>query len=151
MRTDPLTIAGLACPVVLESSLLASKYSITVGRQLATRVGRGRYALPATDGAVVQAAIRGGFLDTYPSLVIDGATYRTGPRVPLVLRVLAILPIALVAVGGLVGGGIGAAAVITNMAVLRSRTLSLPIRALIVAATVTATVGGWLAIARAVN
>jgi hypothetical protein len=149
VRTDPLTVAGLAGPVVLESSLLASKYSITVGGQPATRVGRGRYTFPATGGTVVQAAVRGGFLAPYPSLVIDGVTYQTGPQVPLILRVLATLPIALVGVGGAVGGVIGAAAVIANMTVLRSRTLPLPLRALIVAATATAAVASWLAIAHA--
>ena len=150
MRTEPLVIGGLAGPVVLESSFFANKYSVTVGGQQATRTGRGRYELPAAAGGTVQAMIRGGFLDVYPTLVINGIKHRTGPAAPLVLRVLALLPLVLIGLGGAVGGLIGALGMMVNMAVGR---LQIPavLRALLMIGVLGVAVGAWTAVASAIN
>jgi hypothetical protein len=118
MRTEPLTINGLAGPVVLESGFWANRYTITVGGRPALRTGRGRYSLPTANGGMVPAQLRGGFLDAYPSLEINGVKHRTGPPTPVMLRVLALVPLVLVS-GGMVGGLIGALGLMLNMAVAR--------------------------------
>jgi len=63
--------------------------------------------------------VRGGFLDAFPTLEINGVKHRTGPPTPLALRILAVVPIALVAVGGPFGALIGVVGVAVNMAVAR--------------------------------
>jgi hypothetical protein len=119
MRTAPLSVAGLAGPVVLESFFFAGQYTVTVGGRTATRIGRGRYALPTAGGATVEARVRRAFFDIWPSLEINGVRHPTGPPTPVELRVLAWLPLLLVCCGGPVGGLIGALAVPVNLAVAR--------------------------------
>jgi hypothetical protein len=150
MRTEPLVIGGLAGPVVLESSFLASRYTVTVGGQQANRTGRGRYELPAAAGGTVQAMIRGGFLDIYPTLEINGIKHRTGPAAPLVLRVLALVPLVLIGLGGAVGGLIGVLGVMVNMAVGRLQ-IHAVLRALLMIGVLGAAVGAWTVVAAAIS
>jgi hypothetical protein len=65
--------------------------------------------------------VRSGFADPYPTVVANGIQHRTGPKAPAVLRVLAVLPIVLVGVGGLLGGLFGALAVVANLSIARTR------------------------------
>jgi hypothetical protein len=117
-----LTIPGLASPVFVESSPFSGRYTITAGGYPAARLGRLRYAVPAAGGGTVETSISGGFFDAYPTLTVNGIKHRTGPPVPVILRILAVAPIALV-IGGLIGGLIGALGCAVNMAVVR---MSLP-------------------------
>lgn len=119
MRTEPLTVASLAGPVVVESRFLSEKYSIVVGGQLGKRTGRGNYVLPAAGGGTIDARLRGGLLNAYPTLEVNGVKHRTGPATPLALRILGLLPIALIGVGGIIGGLIGGVSVAVNMAITR--------------------------------
>ncbi len=148
MRTEPLTIWGLAGPVMLESGFLASRVNITVGGHPATRVRRNTYALPAVNGGMVEARVSGGFLDAYPTLEINGVKHRTGPAVPVLLRILALVPIFLIGVGGALGGVIGAVGVALNMAIAR---LVLPsaVKALLMAGVLIVAAVTWYAAARA--
>jgi len=118
VRSEPLAIRGLAGPVVVEANNFTGRYTVTVGGRPAPRIGRARYALPAAGGGTVKAVVRGGFFDPYPSLEINGLKHRTGPPVPMPLRILALVPIVLVGFGAL-GGLIGAFGVIANLAVAR--------------------------------
>jgi hypothetical protein len=93
VRTEPLTITGLAGPVVLETNFLTGKHSITVRGHPAPRAGR-RFTLPTAGGGTVEA-VRDQFLDAYPNLEIHGVKHRTGPPTPMVLRILALVPILL--------------------------------------------------------
>jgi hypothetical protein len=142
-------IPGLAGPVVLESSFLSGRYTITAGGSPAARVGRKRYALPTTGSGTVEATLSGGFFDAYPTLTINGVKHRTGPPVPIVMRVLAVFPIALVFLGGLLGGLIGAIGWAVNMSILR---LGLPaaVKALLMLVVLVATYLTWAAVATAI-
>jgi hypothetical protein len=150
VRTKPLEIQGLAGPVILESGFFANKYAVTVGGRPATRTGRGRYALPAAGGGAVEATVRGGFLDAYPTLEINGVKHRTGPPVPMTLRVLAWVPIVLVGFGGLLGGLIGALGVMVNMAIARVP-ISAVLKALLMLGVLVVAVVAWAVVAGAIG
>ena len=123
MRTEPFTIPGLAGPVVVDVNNFTGRTAVTVDGQPVPQIGRRVYALPAAGGGTVNAEVRPGVFDLYPSLRINGVKHRTGPQVPIALRILAFVPILLVGVGGLLGGLIGALGVIGNLTIAR---LSLP-------------------------
>jgi len=150
VRSEPLTIAGLAGPVVVDSNSFTGRNTVTVNGQPVPRIGRRAYALPAAGGGTMQAEVRPGFFDPYPSLQINGVKHRTGPQVPMVLRILALVPIVLVGVGGLVGGLIGALGVIGNLAVAR---LSLPavVKALLMLVVLAVAVVVWVIVAGAIT
>jgi hypothetical protein len=120
MRTEPLNIEGLAGPAVITLHPFTGRHSIMVGGRPATGTRRGRYSLPTADGRTVDARLRAGLFDPHPSLQIAGVTYRTGPPVPRLLQVLALAPIVLVGLGGLLGGLIGGGGVVANMGIARS-------------------------------
>jgi hypothetical protein len=147
VRTQPVMINGLAGPVVLEAGWLSGRYRITVGAHPAARTGRNRYALPTAGGGTAEATLRGGFFDPYPSLVIGGVAHRTGPQTPLSLRVLSLLPLALIGVGGLLGGLIAGLALVANFAVLRSPARSFAVKALSVLGVTAAAAVLWLLVA----
>jgi len=92
--------------------------------------------------------VSGGFLDAYPTLEINGVKHRTGPAVPVLLRILALVPIFLIGVGGALGGVIGAVGVALNMAIAR---LVLPsaVKALLMAGVLIVAAVTWYAAARA--
>lgn len=94
---------------------------VTVGGHTVPRTGKRQYALPAVGGGTVQATLRSRFGDPYPTVEANGIRHRTGPKVPVALQVLTLLPIVLVGIGGAVGGLIGALGVIANLAVARTR------------------------------
>jgi hypothetical protein len=118
--TDPISIAGVAGPVVVDTSPFLGLRAVRVGGLPAQRIGRGTYALPSLSGGAIHARVRASFADPYPTVEVNGVRHRTGPVVPLALRVLALLPIALVAIGGLLGGVVGALASVANVAVART-------------------------------
>jgi hypothetical protein len=150
MRTEPLAIQGLAGPVVLTSGFLSNKYSVTVGGLPATHIGRGRYSLPAAGGGTVEATVRSGFADPYPTLEINGVKHRSGPPVPLALRVLALVPIALIGFGGLLGGLIGGLGVMANLAVA-SQPRSAVVKALLMLGVLVVAVVVWIVVAAAIG
>src|SRR5260370_19852895 len=96
MRTEPLNIDGLAGPVEVHVNALFGSPTVTVGGHEASRVGRATYALPVAGGGTTDAMLRGGFIDTYPSLEINGVKHRTGPQAPVPVRILILLPLLLV-------------------------------------------------------
>jgi hypothetical protein len=119
MRTDPVIINGLAGPVVVTTNSMTGKQSMTVGGQPATGTSRGHYNLPTDDGRTVAARVRSSLLDPYPTIEIAGVKHRTGPGIPVVLRILALLPFVLLVAGGLIGGVIAAAGLVLNFGIAR--------------------------------
>jgi hypothetical protein len=119
MQTEPLVIPGLAGPAVVTVNQFTGKHSITVGGQPTTGTRRGQYTLPGVDGAPVPARLRSSMLDPFPSIVIAGVKHRSGPAIPLALRILALCP-AILVLGGLVGGLLGGAAILANLSLLRT-------------------------------
>nr|WP_205861650.1 hypothetical protein [Planosporangium flavigriseum] len=130
VNTEPITIDGVAGPVVVATNALWGHRALTVGGQPAPRVGKHQYTLPATAGGTVYATVRSAYGDPYPTVEVNGVRHRTGPKIPVVLRVLSLLPFALAIGGGLVGGLFGALGVLANVAVARTRIPSI-VKALI--------------------
>ncbi|MEV0807212.1 hypothetical protein [Micromonospora sp. NPDC050200] len=150
MNTEPISIDGVAGPIVVTTNAFWGRTAVTVGGVPAPRTGKRQYALSAVAGGAVEATVRSAFADPYPTVEVNGVQHRTGPSVPVVLRVLAPLPILLVAVGGALGGLIGALGFVANLADARTRTPSV-VKALIMVGVSVVAYVVWLAIAVAVR
>jgi membrane associated rhomboid family serine protease len=149
VNTEPISIDGVAGPVVVTTNAFWGHPAISVGGVPAPRTGK-RYALPAVAGGAVEATLRTAFTDPYPTIEVGGVRHRTGPSVPVVLQVLTVLPIALAAVGGAVGGLIGALALIGNWAIVRVQIPSV-VKALIMLGTAVVAFVVWLVVAAAIR
>jgi hypothetical protein len=122
VRTEPLEITGLAGPVVVTMNSFTGKHMVTVGSHQAVGTRRGHYTFPTVDGRTVAARLRSSLLDPYPTIEISGVKHRTGPSFPVVLRMLALVPLAvLIYAGGLIGGAIGGGAIGVNLAIGRTK------------------------------
>lgn len=119
VNTEPISIDGVAGPIVVTTNALLGNPKVTVGGVSAPRSGRRQYTLPATDGSAVDATVRIAFADPYPTVEISGVRHRTGPSIPVMLRVLAPLPLLLVTIGGALGGLVGALGLWANLHVAR--------------------------------
>ncbi len=150
VRTQPLAIDGLAGPVVLAAGALSSRYSVTVGGVEAKRTGRFRYALPTAAGGTVEATVRNRFADTYPTVEINGVKHLTGPPLPLALRILALIPFALIGFGGALGGLVGGLGVVANLAIAR-QSIATGVKALSMVGVLLVTAVVWLLAATAVT
>jgi hypothetical protein len=150
VRLEPVTIPGVAGPVVVDLKLFSNKHVVTVGGRPAARVGRATYELPASNGRRVVGKLRNNGFDPYPTVEIDGVKHRTGPRLPIALRVLALLPAPLLVIGGALGGAVAAAGVIGNMVIARTAQPATVKAALMVAVLIAATVA-WLVLATALG
>jgi hypothetical protein len=142
-----VSIPGIAGPVAVDIKLFIGRHLVTVGGKPAARVGRNTYVLPGSNGGLVDAKLRSGLFDPYPMLEIDGVKHRTGPSLPAVLRVLVVLPLALLA-GGALGGLIGATGLAGNMVIARTGQSAMLKAALMLAVTAAAAVV-WLGLATA--
>ncbi|MEU1588364.1 hypothetical protein [Micromonospora sp. NPDC005710] len=149
MNTEPLHVAGVAGPIVVTTKAFGGRPTLTVAGVPAARTGK-RYALPTADGGVVQATLRTAFADPYPVVAVNGVQHRTGPSIPVFLRILALLPILLFTVGGVIGGLVGAFGVLANLTVARTQ-LAPAVKALVMVGVGIATAIVWLAIAVALN
>jgi hypothetical protein len=150
MRTEPLLVDGLAGPLVVTVNTLTGRHSVTVGGQPAVGTRRGKYTLPTANGGTVEANLRATWLDAYPVIDIAGVEHRTGPRTPVGLRILALIPLVLVAIGGLLGGAFAALAITANMMVARGPQ-STPIKAALMVSTLVAAAALWLIVAVAIR
>jgi hypothetical protein len=150
VNTEPISINGVAGPVVVTTNAFWGRPAVTVGGVPAPRTAGRRYALPATAGGAIEATVRSAFADPYPTVEVNGVPHRTGPSVPLVLRALALLPILLVAVGGALGGVVGALGFVANSTVARTRIPSV-VKALIMVGVSVIAYFVWLVLAIAVH
>ncbi len=150
MNTEPIRIVGVAGPVVVSTNGFWGRPSVTVGGLPATRTGKRSFALPTRDGRTIEATIRSGLGDPYPTLDVSGERHPTGPKLPATLRVLAFLPFVMIYVGGAIGGGIGGLGFVANLAVGRTR-LPSAAKALIMIGVGVAVFIVWLAIAAAIR
>jgi hypothetical protein len=114
-----MAIDGIAGPIAMHVNGFTGGHNLTVGGQPVAKTGRRTYQLPTANGGTTEATVRLTFFDVYPSLNVAGITHRLGPPTPLALRVLMFLPVIFIA-GGLVGGLVGALAILVNGIVLRA-------------------------------
>jgi hypothetical protein len=146
VRTETV-IEGLAGPLVIARNEFTGRYSVSVGGQ-AVAGGRNReYQLPTRDGGTVAARIhRPKLLDPFPTFEVAGVPYRTGPRVPAGLMVLALAPLVLVGFGGLLGGLVAALGIVANLRVARGAQPA-AVKVGVMAAVLVATAVTWLILA----
>lgn len=150
MRTEPVNIEGLAGPVVVTVNSFSGRHSIAVGGRPVKGTRRGRYTLPTADGGTVEGKLRSTLLDPYPTIEIAGVKHRTGPSTSLALRVLGLLPLLLVGVGGLIGGAIGGVGVIVNLGIVRG-SQSTAVKALLMIVVLVFAVVAWAMLAAAIQ
>lgn len=100
VNTEPISIDGVAGPIVVTPRALWGQPTVSVGGVTVSRSGRRQYTLPAVDGGAVKATVRTTFTDPYPTAEVNGVQHRTGPSLPVILRVLTPLPILLITIGG---------------------------------------------------
>jgi len=113
MRTGPITIDGIAGPILVDSNFWNGKQVVTVGGVQIKSSGRKWFSLPTADGAAVEARVTSSLISPFPTIDVAGVKHAMGPALPTVLKVLILLPVVLL-VGGLLGGLIGALAVVAN-------------------------------------
>lgn len=149
MRTAPVTIAGLAGPVVVEHNSFTGKSTVQVGSSWAEAQGRGWFLLPTAAGGTVRGRVRKPLVDPYPSVEIDGFKHRTGPESPVLLKVLTLLPLALM-IGGLFGALLGVLGITANLAIARGPQ-STGAKAALMLLVGGAVLGAFMAVAVAIN
>ena len=133
----------------MDINAFTGRHTMTVGGQPATRTGRRTYHLPTTGGGTVEAFVRPTFFDVYPSVRIGGVSHRLGPPTPVWLRVVMLLPIVLLAGGGL-GILLGLVAVLVNATILRA-SVSAAAKVLLMIGVLVLAAVAWLAAAAAIN
>ncbi|HJZ49831.1 MAG TPA: hypothetical protein VKE41_21790 [Roseiflexaceae bacterium] len=81
---------------------------------------RGQLLLRRNDGVDVIAQLRGLFVDPIPQVTVDGKTIKIAEPLPWYVWVWSGLPIVLLFMGGALGGGLGAVAMMINGRIFRS-------------------------------
>ena len=121
MRSGPITIPGVVGSVTVDSSFWSGRQSVFVGDQPAASTGKRRFALPTADGGTAEGSVtRSSLVNPFPTVQVGGVKHPTGPEVPVALRILLVVPILLVAFGGLVGAVLAVASIALNYTLVRS-------------------------------
>lgn len=81
---------------------------------------RGQYLLRRSDGTDIIAYFKGGFPDPVPVLMVDNQPFRLAEPLLWYQWAWAGLPLILLFLGGAIGGGLGAGAMMLNAQILRS-------------------------------
>ncbi len=122
VRSAELSLPEVSGPIVIDTNMWSGRHQVEVAGQPAAPLGRNVFDLPASAGGTVQGRVRFHYLRRpFPALEIGGVLHPTGPAVPTWLAIIALLPIVLLVVGGLLGGLLAAGAIVGNVAVLRTR------------------------------
>jgi hypothetical protein len=114
---DAVAVPGVGRHVTVERPGMWRGARVYVDNLEAKKGGWGKWLLPADDGREIAVRVREDL--TGPVLTVGNAKIPIGPRVPAWLGVLVFLPFGLVAVGGAIGGVIGAVGMIVNRGIGR--------------------------------
>jgi hypothetical protein len=154
MPIDTLHIPGVSGGISVEPTFWKGfRYSVDGQPIKPHGFPRNRLTLPGTAGPV-EAKVKGGVARAYPSLVVDGKDYATGPATPRAQQVVALLPVLLLLlVQGALGFLVAFVAVSTNMGIVRSERpnaakIGLMVVVLVVASAVDLLVAGAILSAR---
>ena len=124
-----LTIKGVRSRVEV-SGIHGIFYRILVGGETQKQV-KGRWLLPASGGKTVELRQRG-FLPGFQKLAADGeVVYRLGDYVPVWLRVLMFLPLALVVVNPLFGIVLAVLLFFMNILIVKNPQMPIVLRAVL--------------------
>ena len=150
MPSEPISISGVRGPVNVTTNPFTGKATVLVDGLPVERGRGGKYALPASDGGTVEAKVSSSFIQPFPSIEVAGVKHPTGPKLPIFLQVLMVLPLGLVFVGGLLGGLVGAIGVGANALIARGEQ-SMAIKALLMLLVLAAAVGVWFVAVAAIT
>ena len=114
---------------------------VTVDGQAVPRASDGSFAILSADGSTTSFKVQSGFAGQWLELD-DGRRLALDPPVPVWLRILTLLPIGLVAVGGLIGGAIGGLGAGVNLGITRT-SLSRPVQAVAMLGVLAVAAGAW--------
>jgi hypothetical protein len=105
--------------ITVESGLLGSSRVLVDGREVRPRRHglRSVYPIVMPDGRELPMRVEAGFGPVRASL--GGVTYELEPSLPVWQLVIVLLPIGLVAVGGALGGAVGAVAAAASVTLIR--------------------------------
>jgi hypothetical protein len=149
-RSSTIRLPGTDGPdIVIERGAFSKPRVQVDGRELPRDPARkDSFSIVTADGTTRSFALKS---DRNGLKVVadDGSQIALDPPRPPWETVLTILPVGLVAVGGLIGGAIGGAAAAVNMAISRSD-LRTPMRVAAMLAVTAVAAVGWFAIARTV-
>ena len=107
--------------LIVESSGFFSGPRLMLDGQPASKgPKRGQLLLRRNDGVDVIAQLRGVFVDPIPQVTVDGKTIKIAEPLPWYIWLWSGLPIVLLFIGGALGGGLGAAAMMINGRVFRT-------------------------------
>lgn len=121
MTYADVTIPGVAGALSTDGSFWTGlRFSVAGERVKPKGFPRNKLSLPGT-GAPVAAKVKAGLLRPYPTFVVGGEEYPTGPPTPRGLKVLSWLPLlGLVIVQGVVGVLVAFGGLALCMGVIRS-------------------------------
>ena len=150
-RSTTIRLPGTDGPdIVVERGMLSKPRVRIDGRDVPRDPARkDSYTVVLPDGSTRSFALKS---DRNGLAVVadDGSRMALDPPRPIWETVLTLLPIGLVAVGGLIGGAIGGVAAAGNMAISRS-SLRTPVRIAGMLLLTSVAVLGWLVIARTLS
>ena len=112
-----VTIPGVSRRVTITQPGMWSGRQVLVDGQPAKKGGWGKWIVPQDDGGEVVVRVGEGVTGLF--LVVGKETFPVGPRVPVWLGVLVMLPIGLVAIGGILGGALGGLGWFVNRQIAR--------------------------------
>ena len=142
MPIATVNIPGVSGDIAVEQSFWKGFTVIVAGQHVKPHgFPRNRLTLPGAAGPI-EAKVKGGVARAYPSLVVDGKDYPTGPPTPKAQQVLALLPLLLLLlVQGALGILVAFGALSVNMGIVRAERsdtakLGLMAAVLVVAATI---------------
>jgi hypothetical protein len=88
------------------------------------RKEKGRYVLQNNRGQLVEAKLKSNIFDPVPKLQIANETIILAEPLKWYEYIWIALPLVLLAIGGALGGGIGAAAAFTNAMIFRNQSMT---------------------------
>jgi hypothetical protein len=112
---------GIAGRVTFETEGLFGAPKLRLDGRAPPRVlmKQGTVSLPKVDGGKATVRIVPAWNRTLPTLEIDGRRLMTGEPIPVILMILGALPLALIGVGGAVGGALGGGALAISYSIAR--------------------------------
>ena len=141
----PFRIPGTTEPEIIVRRSALGNVSVHVnGHQLKRHGRKLRYDIPLPDGTTTELEVTGQWRGIKAK--VNGVETALEPPVSPAYVVLIFLPIALVVIGGLIGGVIGVIASMANMVISRRR-IAGPLKLVAMVLVVAVGIGGYFAVA----
>jgi hypothetical protein len=116
----PFTVPGYEqVPLVLRAGGMGASVILYQGVPL-EKAGPGKYFLKFSDGSRLDLQVKPGGFTLTPQVVHGSEVIKPAPPLPWYAHIFIYLPLALVAIGGVIGGGCGGAAAAINAGIFRS-------------------------------